>query len=53
MCCVMQGTTHNLCDNLEQWDGCEGGPRGDLRLIHADARHKPIQPCKTITLQLK
>ena len=49
-----------LCDNLEGWDGEEGGRRIQegrvyvyLWLIHVDVWQKPTQHCKAIILQLK
>ena len=49
-----------LCNNLEGWDGEEGGREGQERgdcaylwWIHVDVWLKPTQFCKAIILQLK
>ena len=49
-----------LCDNLEAWDGVEGGREVQreatyiyLWLIHVDIWQKPTQHCKAIILHLK
>ena len=49
-----------LCDNLEGWDGVEGGREVQreatymyLWLIHVDIWQKPTQHCKAIILHLK
>ena len=49
-----------LCDNLEGWDGEEGGKEVQgggsyvfLWLIHVDVWQKPTQHCKAVIFQLK
>ena len=47
-----------LCDNLEGWDGWEGGFKRKghniyLWLVHVDIRQNPTQYYKAIILQLK
>ena len=41
ICCTTQGTQTRLCDNLERWDGVEGGSEvqegGDFCILVADA----------------
>ena len=60
ICCMTQGTQTRACNNLEGWDGEEGGREVQeegtcvfLRLIYVDVWQKPTQFCKAINLQLK
>ena len=56
ICSILRELNPGLCNNLEGWDGEEGGREGTyvyLRLMYVNVCQKSAQFCKVVILQLK